>query len=96
MNFGWTTQSGTLGTTIMRRWRNLLGTRLLPINEGPISRSSTVLKPFSPVPTKEMTKPNATVPRPKYRNAFANELGPRSAPKKSSSSDDPLNVESCI
>lgn len=43
-----------------------------------------------------LPNPNATVPRPTYRNAFANELGPRSAPKKSSSSEDPLSVESCI
>lgn len=70
--------------------------KIIPIKDGPIIRSSTVLKPFSPVPTKKMTKPNATVPRPTYRKAFANELGPRSAPRKSSSSDDPPNDESCI
>lgn len=42
-----------------------------------------------------ITKPRATVPNPTYRKAFANELGPLSAPKKSSSSDEP-NDESCI
>lgn len=36
----------------------------IPINDGPISLSSTVLNPFSPVPTKDITKPTATVPSP--------------------------------
>lgn len=31
---------------------------------GPMRRSSSVLKPFSPVPTNAMTMPTATVPRP--------------------------------
>lgn len=69
---------------------------MLPINDGPINLSSTVLKPFSPVPTNTITKPSATVPKPTYRKAFANELGPLNAPKKSSSSDEPPNDESCI
>lgn len=70
--------------------------RKLPIRDGPINRSSTVLKPFSPVPTNKITKPSATVPKPIYRKAFANELGPLSAPKKSSSSDEPPKDESWI
>lgn len=41
-----------------------------------------------------MTKPSATVPKPTYKKAFANELGPLIAVKKSSS-DDPIE-ESCI
>lgn len=36
----------------------------LPINAGPISLNSTVLNPFSPVPTKAITRPMATVPNP--------------------------------
>lgn len=67
----------------------------LPINDGPISLSSTVLNPFSPVPTNAITRPMATVPKPTYRKAFANELGPRSTPRKSSSPDEPSD-ESCI
>lgn len=68
----------------------------LPINDGPISLNSTVLNPFSPVPTNAITKPIATVPRPTYRKAFANELGPLRTPKKSSSSEEPPRDESCI
>lgn len=68
----------------------------LPIKDGPISRNSTVLKPFSPVPTKAITKPRAIVPRPTYKKAFAKVLGPRSTPKKSSSSEEPPNEASCI
>lgn len=65
-----------------------------PINDGPIHRNSSVLNPFSPVPTNDITKPRATVPNPTYKNAFANELGPLRAPRKSSSSDEPPNDES--
>lgn len=65
-----------------------------PINDGPMSRSSTVLNPFSPVPTNAITKPMAIVPKPTYRKAFANELGPLNAPRKSSSSDEPPSDES--
>lgn len=36
----------------------------IAIKVGPINRSSNVLKPFSPLPTKEMTSPIADVPRP--------------------------------
>lgn len=64
------------------------------INDGPIKRNSTVLKPFSPVPTNTITKPRATVPKPTYKKAFANELGPLIALKKSSS-EEPID-ESCI
>lgn len=67
---------------------------LLPINDGPINLNSSVLNPFSPVPTNTITKPRATVPKPTYKNAFAKGLGPRNTPKKSSSSDDPPNDES--
>lgn len=70
--------------------------KVIPINDGPISLNSTVLKPFSPVPTKAITKPIAIVPNPTYRKAFANELGPLNTPKKSSSSDEPPKEESCI
>lgn len=70
-------------------------TEKIPINVGPISRNSTVLNPFSPVPTNAITKPIATVPKPTYRKAFANELGPLKTPRKSSSSDDPPSDESC-
>lgn len=67
-----------------------------PINDGPISLSSTVLNPFSPVPTNAITKPIAMVPKPTYRKALANELGPLSTPSRSSSSEEPPNDESCI
>lgn len=67
-----------------------------PINEGPINLNSTVLNPFSPVPTNDITNPIAIVPKPTYRKALANELGPLSTPKRSSSSEDPPKDESCI
>lgn len=66
----------------------------LPINDGPISLNSTVLNPFSPVPTNAITRPIAIEPKPTYRKAFANELGPLNTPKKSSSSDEPPSDES--
>lgn len=72
-----------------------LTTQKSPISDGPIHRSSSVLNPFSPVPTNAITNPKATVPSPTYKNALANELGPRSTPKMSSSSDEP-NDESWI
>ena len=60
----------------------------LPIRVGPMRRSSSVLKPFSPVPTKEMTRPMATVPNPTYSKAFAAALWwPYSPPGISSSSE---------
>uniref|UniRef100_A0A1A9Z9F1 Uncharacterized protein n=1 Tax=Glossina pallidipes TaxID=7398 RepID=A0A1A9Z9F1_GLOPL len=64
--------------------------------DGPIRRNSTVLKPFSPVPTKAITKPRAIVPKPAYRKALANVLGPRKTPKRSSSSEEPPRDASCI
>lgn len=36
----------------------------LPAKAGPIKRSSCVLKPFSPVPTKNMIEPREIVPKP--------------------------------
>lgn len=68
----------------------------LLISDGPMRRNSTVLNPFSPVPTNDITKPIATVPNPTYKKAFANELGPRKTPRKSSSSDEPPSDESWI
>lgn len=41
------------------------------INVGPMSRSSRVLNPFSPVPTNHITSPMTVVPRPTYSSAFA-------------------------
>lgn len=35
-----------------------------PAKAGPIKRSSWVLKPFSPVPTKNMIEPREIVPKP--------------------------------
>ncbi|KAI9586648.1 hypothetical protein GQX74_002495 [Glossina fuscipes] len=52
--------------------------------------------PFSPVPTKAITKPRAIVPKPAYRKALANVLGPRKTPKRSSSSEEPPRDASCI
>lgn len=45
-------------------FRNQALSSHVPINDGPISLNSTVLNPFSPVPTKAITKPIATVPNP--------------------------------
>lgn len=36
-------------------------------NMGPIKRNSCVLKPFSPVPTKNMIEPIEIVPKPKSK-----------------------------
>ena len=47
-----------------RKIRTRQHNRPLPMRVGPMRRSSSVLKPFSPVPTKEMTRPMATVPKP--------------------------------
>jgi hypothetical protein len=43
----------------------------LPANAGPIKRSSCVLKPFSPVPTKKMIEPIEIVPKPKIEREIS-------------------------
>lgn len=44
----------------------------LPANAGPIKRNSCVLKPFSPVPTKNMIEPIEIVPKPENENLSIN------------------------
>lgn len=45
---------------------------VLPAKAGPIIRSSCVLKPFSPVPTKNMIEPREIVPKPKIKHFNVN------------------------
>lgn len=45
---------------------------MLPAKAGPIKRSSCVLKPFSPVPTKNMIEPREIVPKPKSMKPLLN------------------------
>lgn len=67
------------------------------IRVGPISLSSRVLKPFSPVPTKAMTIPTATVPRPTYSKALAAALSwPKGNGMSSSSELEPPKAVSWI
>lgn len=47
--------------------KQLSGWFYKPAKAGPIKRSSCVLKPFSPVPTKNMIEPREIVPKPKIK-----------------------------